>query len=114
MLLYVCWKSIDADDLALLSNTPAQIQPLLRSLEQAARGIDLYVNSERIEFVSFNQDGAISSLNGKFLKLVDQFIYLGSDISSTESDVNICIGKALTAILLTGYRSFRNLISSMK
>ena len=32
------------------------------------------------------------SLNNKPLKLVDQFIYLGSNITSTESDVfNICI-----------------------
>ena len=29
------------------------------------------------------------SLNGKLLKLVKQFIYLSSNISSTESDVNI-------------------------
>ena len=30
------------------------------------------------------------------LKFVDQFTYLGSNISSTESDVNICIDKART------------------
>ena len=41
----------------------------------------------------FNQDGAIL-LNGKPLKLVDQFIYLGSNILSTENNVNICIDKA--------------------
>ena len=32
------------------------------------------------------------------MKRVDQFIYLGSNISFTESDVNICIDKALTAV----------------
>ena len=37
-------------------------------------------------------------LNGKPLELVDQFIYLGSNISSTEIDVDICIGKPWTAI----------------
>ena len=47
--------------------------------------------------MSFNQDSAISSLNGKPLKLVDQFLLLGSNISSTESYI-ICIGKAWTAI----------------
>ena len=46
----------------------------------------------------FKQDGDISTLDGKFLKLVDQFTYLVSNISSTESDVNICIGKEWTAI----------------
>ena len=41
-----------------------------------------------------NQDGAISSLDGKSLKLVDQFIYFGSNISSTESNDNTCRGEA--------------------
>ena len=46
------------------------------------------------EFMCFNQDGTIS-LN---VKLVDKFTYLSSNISSTERDVNICIGKAWTTI----------------
>ena len=46
----------------------------------------------------FNQDSAISSVNGKPLRLVDQLIYLGSNISPTENDVNIWLGKAWTAI----------------
>ena len=46
----------------------------------------------------FNPDGSISSLNGKALKLAVMFIYLGSNISSTESDVKIPISKALTVI----------------
>ena len=46
----------------------------------------------------FRQEGAISTLSGMPLKLVDKFTYLGSNISSTESDVSICIGKAWTAI----------------
>ena len=37
---------------------------------------------------------SISSLINKSPKLVDQFIYLGSNISSTENDVNIHIDKA--------------------
>ena len=35
----------------------------------------------------FNPDGAFYSLNGKPLKSVYQFIYLSSNISSTESDI---------------------------
>ena len=45
----------------------------------------------------FKQNGTISSLNIKLLKLVD-FIYLSHNILSTESDINICIGMAWTAI----------------
>ena len=37
-------------------------------------------------------------LNGKPLKLVDQFIDIGSSFSSTENDVNIRIGKTWAAI----------------
>ena len=61
---------------------------------EAARGIGLSVSSDKTEFMCFNQDGAISSLNGKSLKLVDQFIYLSSNISSKKIDTRIRIGKA--------------------
>ena len=37
---------------------------------------------------------ATSTLNGKPLKLVDQFTYHGSNISTTESDVNIRLAKS--------------------
>ena len=69
----------------------------LHSLEQPARCIGLYVNSDKRIFTCFNQDGAIS-LNAMPLKLVDRCIYLGSNISSIESDVNIRITKAWIAI----------------
>ena len=62
---------------------------------RTVRGIGLYMNSNE---TCFNQDGAISSLNGMSLKLVDHFIYLGSNISSTESNVNIRVEKAWIAI----------------
>ena len=41
------------------------------------------------------------------LKLVHLFTYLGSDIFSTENDVNIRIGKACTAVdwFMTIYKS---------
>ena len=80
-----------------LANIPAQAEFLLHSLEQVARGIDLYVNSDKAEFMRFNQDCDIL-LNGKFLKLVNYFTYPSSNIPFTESNENICIGKALTAI----------------
>ena len=78
------------DDHALLVNTPTQAESLLHSLKQAAMSNILYVKC-------FNQDGAIS-LNGKHLKFIEQFIYLGSNISSTESNLNIHISQACSAI----------------
>ena len=47
--------------LALLANTPVQAKPLLHNLKQAARGIRLYLNSDKTEFICFNQDGATSN-----------------------------------------------------
>ena len=50
------------------------------------------------QFICFKQGGIITTLSDKLLKLVDKFTYLGSNISSTESDVSIGTGKAGTAI----------------
>ena len=45
----------------------------------------------------FNQTGDISTQNGSSLKLVDKFTYLGSSVSSTETDINTRLTKAWTA-----------------
>ena len=82
----------------LLANTPAQDESLLQSLEQTAGGIGLYVNAKKTEYTCFKQEGTISTLSDELLKLVDKFTYLGSSVSSTESDVNICLANAWTAI----------------
>ena len=46
----------------------------------------------------FKQNGAISPSRSKLMKLGERFAYRGSNISSTERDVNIRIGKAWTVI----------------
>ena len=45
-----------------------------------------------------NQRGNISTLNGSSQKLVDKFTYQRSSISSTETDINMWLAKAWTAI----------------
>ena len=77
-----------ADDIALLANTPAQVETLLHSLERAVTGIGLHINADKTEYMCFNQRGDISTLNGSSLKLVDKFTYLGTSVSSTEIDIN--------------------------
>ena len=62
------------------------------------------MNSEKTEFMPFKQDRAIFTLNDKPLKLENQLTYIGSNILSTEKNDSKC------RLLLTGYRSFRNLI----
>ena len=77
-----------ADDIALLANTPTQAETLLHCRERAAAGIGLHVNARKTEYMSFNQTGDISTLNGSSLKLADKSTYLGSCVSSTETDIN--------------------------
>ena len=46
----------------------------------------------------FNQLGVISTLHGSSLELVDKFTYLGSCVSTTETDIDTRLTKAWTAI----------------
>ena len=87
-----------ADDLALISDTIAEAEALLHILGRAVGDVGLYVNAGKTEFMCFNQEGSMKTVAGKPLKLVDTFTYLGSNIASTEKDVNIRIGKAWGAL----------------
>ena len=53
-----------------------------------------YENLDETGLIYVNQDGIISSLNREPLKLEGQFIYHGSNISSTFSNVNGHISNA--------------------
>ena len=81
-----------ADDIALLANTPAQVESLLHSLELAAGDISLHVNADKTEYLRFNQRGDISTLNGGSLKLADKFTN-----PSNQNDINTWLPKAWTA-----------------
>ena len=85
------------DDLALPANSHAKAEYMLHSLEQAAEGMGCYMNSNKTELTCLKQDRTISILSGKPQKFVDQFTYLGSNISSTESDVNMFLANKWTA-----------------
>ena len=88
----------DADDITLPANTPTQAESLLQLLQWAAGGIGLHVNADKTECTCFNERGNISTLKGEPLKLVDKFTYLGSNVSSTEKDINMRLEKAWVAI----------------
>ena len=87
-----------ADDIALLANTPIQTETLLHSLERAAAAIGLHVNAHKTEYMCYNQTGDISTLDGTSLKLVDKFTFLGSSVTSTETDIDTRLTKPWTAI----------------
>ena len=56
-------------------------------LEQATEGFDLYINANKIKLMGFKHEEVISNSSGKSL-----------NISSTESDANIHIGKTWTVL----------------
>ena len=87
-----------ANDIVLQTNTPAQAETQLHSLEWAVGGIGLHVNIDKMEYMCFNQRGDISTLKSGPLKLVDKFTYLRNSVLSTEKDINMRLAKAWTAI----------------
>ena len=92
------YKTKSLSNYITLANIPTQVKSLHHSLEQVAESIDLHVNADKMEYMCFNQEGAISTLNVGSLKLVDKFMYFSSSISSTESDVSIHLTKTWTSI----------------
>lgn len=88
-----------ADDIALLSNVLEEAQLFLLRVEIAVAQIGLHINEDKTEYMMYNQpDGQLVTLNGGDLKQVKDFQYLGSRISSCETDINIRIGKAWAAL----------------
>ena len=96
------------ENVALIGNATAQVETLLLSLKKAA-GVTadtvtqvrenscFFCNAGQREFMFFlfffKQDGVISTLSGKLLKMVDYFTNLESSSSSAESNVNTSIRK---------------------
>lgn len=88
-----------ADDLALLSNYVEQAQLLLLRLEIAAEAVGLHVNYKKTQYMLYNQaDADLVTLEGKNLKQVEDFKYLGSWLQSSKRDMEIRIGQAWHAL----------------
>ena len=77
----------------------------------AAKEIELCINNKKTECMLLNHTGIVKSLNGNTIKQVENFSYLGSEISSTAKDVSSRIGKVWIAlnILYTIWKSTANL-----
>ena len=82
------------DDLALLST----IQDLAEFLWHCSRGISLYLNINKPDFIIFKQKVTLFTLSEKPLKLVDPLIHLGNNISSTEKDISTGLSKERNVI----------------
>ena len=96
------WKRQEADDILLKLRT-LTMQMALCFLQIYRPKVNPYCLAStwmqtKMEYLCFDGEGAISSLNDDPLKLADKFTYLSSIVSSTESVVSIRLAKALTAI----------------
>ena len=105
----------NADDIALLANTPNRVESRLHRVERAAASIGLHVNVHKTEYMCFNKKKTdITTLNGSSLKLVDKFPYQGNCVSSTETDINTRLAKAWTTIDKLSDREKSDLTDKMK
>ena len=87
-----------ADGIVFLENASVQAETLLHNLERATASIGLHVNAYKTEYMCFNKAGDISTLNNSSLKRIDNVSYIGSKVSSTETDINTGLAKTWTAI----------------
>ena len=80
-----------ADDIALVAEELEQAQDFLHCVQENAAKIGLHLNSDKTEFMSFNQvqDTVLKTVNNENIKKVDNFKYLGAWIDDTANDVTV-------------------------
>ena len=90
-----------ADDLALTTDTAEQAQDLLLSLELAANSVGLHLNESKTKYIRVNlsesDSTVIKAASGQEIEQVDDFVYLGSRIMSSEKDFDVRKAKAWRA-----------------
>ena len=88
-----------ADDIALLSNDIKQADELLKRVEKSAMKVGLHMNETKTKVLGVNIDtkGKITNNAGCPLETVDDFVYLGAWIESTEHDIKVRKAKAWAA-----------------
>ena len=80
-----------ADDLALTTDTVAEAEKLTQEIEKVAATVGLQMNEGKTKFMTQNIEnpGALRTLSNKSIEHVEDFVYLGSRLRSTEKDIRI-------------------------
>ena len=87
-----------ADDLSLLTDTIEQAQEFLLSLEEAAAAVGLHLNEGKTKFMATGfEEPSLTTTSGRQLEHVQDFVYLGAHLRSTEHDLNVRKAKAWAA-----------------
>ena len=101
-----------ADDAALTLHTEDALQRLIRSFASACREFGLAISLEKTNIMGQDVSSAPNISVGDYtLEEVDEFVYLGSTISSNlslDTELNTRIGKASTAMARLATRVWDN------
>ena len=90
-----------ADDIALISEDMDKANEFLLRVESAAASVGLHINEGKTKVMTLNMEDRSSDLqsrSGEAIEKVDDFIYLGSWIESTEREIRVRKGKAWGAL----------------
>jgi len=100
------WKLADldfADDVALLDHDEAEASASLTRLRRAGEEVGLVVSTEKTKVMAIGETPASVKDGDLSIQQVDQFCYLGSTVTpsnSIDQELNIRIGKAASAFRL--------------
>ena len=93
--IYPAIKITDADyayDLIIFADSSRNAENLLNVLEESGKSVGLKVNIKKTQQMNINSNKTVKSI-GIVLKNVDNLIYLGSEIESTDIVIQIRIAK---------------------
>ena len=90
-----------ADDISLLSDTVEKACMLLSEVERHCNRIGLGINAKKTKVMPLNTDEPVvrvTTLDGTPLEVVDDYIYLGACMASTQQDIKVRRAKAWRAL----------------
>ena len=85
-----------ADDIALIADTVKEVETLMQEVERVAASVGLKMNEGKTKFITQNIENpdSIKSLSNSTIEYVEDFTYLGSRITDSESDIRVRKGRA--------------------
>ena len=88
-----------ADDIALIADSIKDVQNMLRDVETAAAQVGLRMNESKTKYMTANISGdePVLAKSGDMIEKVENFLYLGSWLKSTEADIKVRKAKAWAA-----------------
>ena len=88
-----------ADDIALIADSIQEVQELLTEVETVAADVGLRMNETKTKYMVANMSDhdPIYAASGSRIELVENFLYLGSWLKDSETDIKVRKAKAWAA-----------------